>query len=169
MRVLHSKAYSKFNVWNLYEYSAVLYLDLDTLLIRQFSSIFEEHLPAMIDGGYELGLGKNTFPSDSDYNAGVVLLRPGQKKFRELLSSISSVPHDIEVAEQALLNKLYEGRIYPLPFKFNGMVSVKTKCPEVWGSGSDLIILHYTCKPWNPLNCWTDQIEDLCLLWHWAT
>jgi alpha-N-acetylglucosamine transferase len=165
-KYLETKAYSKLNILRLCEYSAVLYLDLDTLLIRQFSALFEEELPAMIASGHHLAMGINTFPNGTDYNAGVVLLRPNQQMFRELVSSISSVPHDIAVAEQALLNKVYSGRIFSLPFKYNSMVSVKAEFPQVWGSGSDIVILHYTCKPWNVLNCWNDGIEDLCQLWY---
>jgi lipopolysaccharide biosynthesis glycosyltransferase len=163
---LENKAYSKLHIFRMVEYQAVLFVDLDTVIVRQFSGVFQIELPAMIAAGQVVAMGRNTHPNGSDFNAGVMLVRPAQTEFERVVSSISKVPHNVETAEQSLLNHVYAGAIHVLPFRYNAMVSVKTGVPAVWADGRDLAILHYTCKPWNWNNCWRDGIEDLCQLWY---
>ena len=166
-RYLEAKMYTKLRLWQLVQYQAVLYIDLDTLIVRPFGGIFEEHLPAMADKGLTLGMGSNSFPDRGDFNAGVMLLLPDPIEFNSLVAGITSIPHNIELAEQAYLNAYFAQRIYRLPFAYNSMVSMRPAIPTPWRD-SEAIIMHYTCKPWHPYNCWRDQIEDLCSLWYMA-
>ena len=166
-RYLSLKLYTKLRVWEMVQYDAVLYVDLDTLFVGQFGSLFEVHLPIMRALEQPLAMGHNTFPDGPDFNAGVILLIPDSTLFDSLMQGIQVVQHDIETAEQMYLNAYFlnSSRIHFLPYRFNAMVSVKTEYPLIWGA-EDLVILHYTCKPWNAYNCWMDGIEDVCLLWH---
>lgn len=167
-RFLFTKMYSKLWIWHLSEYRAVLYIDADTLLIRQFSGIFTHELPRMVDRGFTVAMGSNDLTKSDDFNAGVMLVLPSPKEFRNLISNISFLRHDVGLAEQNYLNEFYRGRIHTLPFRYNGMVSRKTEHPLIWKrSEPNMVILHFTCKPWNYLNCLKDGIQDLCLLWHW--
>jgi hypothetical protein len=78
---LENKAYSKLNIFRMVEYEAVLYVDLDIVIIRQFSRIFQIELPAMITKGYVVVIGRNTHPNGSDFNAGVILVRQTHTEF----------------------------------------------------------------------------------------
>jgi hypothetical protein len=166
---LAAHVYTKLRAWALTQYAAVLYLDLDTV-VGQFSALFEVHLPEMRARGQTLGMGRNTHPDGIDYNSGVILLVPYLGLFAASVQSIDTVPHDtLDTADQALLNAVFAPRhqVYHLPFQFNAMVSEKAQHPAMWADASpSMSILHYTCKPWKPLNCWKDDILDLCLFWH---
>jgi lipopolysaccharide biosynthesis glycosyltransferase len=164
-RFFTTHMYTKLRLWELVQYEAVLYIDLDTLIIGPFGQLFEVHLPQMLAKGQQIGMGHNHFPEGPDFNAGVILLPPNTTLFRLLVSGIDTVPHDLTVAEQGYLNQYFLERIHLLPFRYNSMVSEKISHPEFWAA-SEAAILHYTCKPWNAFNCWWDGIEDLCLLWH---
>jgi hypothetical protein len=163
-RYLTTKIYTKLRIWELIQYDAVVYIDLDTLVIGPFSQLFEIHLPLMRKSGLALGMGHNTFPRGSDFNSGVILLTPNLTLFHSLRRGINTIPHEIGFGDQNYLNAYFQRNIYPLPFQYNSMVSVKTSHPAFWVA-SQHSILHYTCKPWNKYNCWRDGIEDLCLLW----
>ena len=144
------------------QYQAVLYIDLDTLIVRPFSGVFREHLPAMVAKGLTLGMGSNSFPYRRDFNAGVILLLPDQGEFVSLVAGKGSIPHDVELAKQAYLNlnPYFARRIYRLPFAYNSMVSMRPAVPTPWRD-SEAIIIHYTCqcKPWHPYNCWTTDFN----------
>ena len=162
-RYIAAKMYTKLQIWNMTQYQAVLYIDLDTLIIRQFSTLFTVYLPRMRALNQTVAMGFNTEPNGPDFNAGVILLIPSQVEFSSLVQNINTVPHDSSTtAEQAYLNA-YFIIIHRLPFQFNAMVSVK----RPW-SQEETAILHYTCKPWNAVGCWRDGIADLCLLWWWV-
>jgi lipopolysaccharide biosynthesis glycosyltransferase len=86
----------------------VLYLDLDTLVVGQFSALFEVHLPQMRARGQTLAMGRNTHPNSLDYNSGVMLLVPDLTPFAALVQSINDVRHDsLYTADQALLNAVF--------------------------------------------------------------
>ena len=163
-RYLEAKMYTKLRLWQLVQYQAVLYIDLDTLIVRPFGGMFREHLPAKVAKGLTLGMGSNSFPDRRDFNAGIILLLPDQAEFVSLVAGIGSIPHDVE---QAYLNAYFARRIYRLPFAYNSMVSMRPAVPTPWRD-SEAIIIHYTCKPWHTYNCWRDRIEDLCRLWYMA-
>jgi hypothetical protein len=164
---LAAHVYTKLRAWELTQYAAVLFLDLDTLVVGQFSPLFEVHLPHMLARGQAVAMGRNTHPDGLDYNSGVILLVPDLSVFAALVQGINHIPHSIDTADQALLNAFFTPQsVYLLPFQFNAMVSEKVLHPGMWANATPMLILHYTCKPWNTLNCWNDNIQDLCLLWH---
>jgi hypothetical protein len=83
--------YTKLRAWELTQHAAVLYLDLDTLVVGQVIALFEVHLPQMRARGQTLGMGRITHPDGLDYNPGVILLVPYLGLFAALVQSINSV------------------------------------------------------------------------------
>lgn len=164
-RYLKAHMYSKLHIWNMTQYHAVFFLDLDTLPIRPFAAgIFGKELAST----RYIAMGWN-HPEQTMFNAGVILARPNSQLFKRLVSNIEKIPHDPSMAEQNYLNAFFpKTDIHPLPFMYNSMVSVKHERPLFWAA-SVPAILHYTCKPWNTFNCWKDGIEDLCWLWYKIT
>lgn len=188
-RFHESKIYSKFNAWALTEYDAVLFLDSDTLAIRNPESLFTVHLPAMKSSGMMLGAVTDTPESWSQgrFNAGVFMLVPTLTNqswtFPKIVESIASVPHELYWAEQGLLNVLYKDKFQVLPFIYNSNVACKLNEPDVWNQhSSGMTIVHYTvAKGWMSLShlslssldhdswkcfgCWYHDVEELCKLW----
>ena len=64
--------YTKLHVWNLTSYSAVLYLDLDTLPMRSVYPVFSQQLPAMLAAHQTVGMALDSLaPFDAhSFNAG---------------------------------------------------------------------------------------------------
>jgi len=188
-RFLEAKLYSKFNAWRLVEYKAVLLMDSDTLAVGNPAVAFQQELPLMIKTNKTLGAARDLPYSPCRFgfapqyfNAGVLLLIPNLHTFQFLNSSISTVPHDTDWAEQSLLNVLYHDNtketnllFHELPFEYNANVIAKVCEPTLWRS-TDIKIVHYTtAKGWmyskhweslkDPFECWWWDVQDLCLLW----
>ena len=183
------KVYSKLNAWALTEYDAILYLDSDTLVIRNPESLFTDHLPAMKHDGMMLGaaIDRPLYWSQGRFNAGVLLLAPTLTNqsltFTEIVESIVSVPHDVNWAEQGLLNVLYKDKFYVLPFIYNGNLVSKLTETGLWSQYGDAIsVVHYTVAKgwmsfshlslfssdhdlWKYLSCWLHNVEEFCQLW----
>jgi hypothetical protein len=182
-RFFEAKLYSKLNMWALSEYEGILYLDSDTLVIRDPSQLFTHHLPKMQMAGKTLGAVRDRPEIISKYfNAGVLLLSQDAKSlnpFGRLTRGISQVPHDESQAEQGLLNVIYGKSYYHLPYIYNANLVSKMVEPDLWRRNENSIsILHFTVsKGWasfrhfNPLNpissfdCWWWSTADLCQLW----
>jgi lipopolysaccharide biosynthesis glycosyltransferase len=179
--------YSKLNMWAFTEYEAILFLDSDTLVIRDPTPLFTVHLPVMLRNGYTLAAVRDRPAILSDFfNAGVILLTPGKNSYGEqtdvqtLINSITSVPHKTDQAEQGMLNALWgPDRFYVLPYIFNANLVSKRVEPEIWDPYEDkIIILHYTvAKGWQStrfwrenefgthFRCWWWNIDEFCQLW----
>lgn len=192
-RFLEAKLYSKFNAWKLIEYEAVLFLDSDTLAVGNPATAFTHELPIMKEKNKTLAATRDMPFSTCRFgialqffNAGVLLLIPNLNTFEELKTSISTVHHDTDWAEQDLLNVLFYNQDYSkskrsmfheLPFEYNANVIAKVCEPTLWHSKkSEIKIIHYTtAKGWmysqhwqslkDPFECWWWNVQDLCLLW----
>ena len=96
---------TKLRVWQLSQYSRVLYLDADALLIGDPSALFS------LDS-----FAAETGVTHSAFNAGVMLLRPSKETFERLLATATSQPPPrifgsaVDCTEQALLNVHFDGR-----------------------------------------------------------
>ena len=175
-----ARTYSKLNLWALVQYEALLFLDLDTLVIREPTRIFTEIYPEMESKGFELAATPDRPESFSDhFNSGVLLVKP-KTSVEELVSMIAKVEHDQEWADQAFLNAVFRYRFLPLPFIYNANVISKMLEPVLWHQNQDMIaIVHYTvAKGWHSFRnmgktgefhrmfaCWFYDLDDLCQLW----
>jgi hypothetical protein len=184
------KVYSKLNVWALTEYDAILFLDSDTLVIRDLEKLFTAHFPAMERDGMVLGAVRDRPESLSHgFNAGVLVIIPrlprkNSMDFPKLVQSIVTVPHDEGWAEQGLLNVIFKDNYYELPFVYNANLVSKLGEIELWDRHKEEIaILHYTVsKGWMSIRhstfyiedglwglksfcCWLYDTDDLCQLW----
>lgn len=184
------KIYSKLNIWALTEYDAILFLDSDTLVIRDLDRLFTTHLPRMKSAGMVFGAVRDRPVSMSHgFNAGVLLILPNASGnnsmgFSALVSSITSVPHDKGWAEQGLLNVIFKKNFYELPFVYNANLVSKLGEVDLWNwHRHEIAILHYTVskgwmsiRHWNFFSsddllglrsfcCWLHDTDDLCQLW----
>jgi lipopolysaccharide biosynthesis glycosyltransferase len=189
--------YTKLHAWALTEYDGVAWLDADTLVLRDpTAELFEHHLPQMQNSNLRLGAVRDhplpdnvchsrlgplqVMPVFSEFNAGVLLLKPSDDTWRALKEGIDSVPHEAgRDAEQAYLNRYFENEIYELPITFNVFTIMRLCEPSVWyAHRHDFRIMHYTVskpwsysiathwrQPWNLLSCWFWGVENYCALW----
>lgn len=95
---------TKLRLWQMTQYKRIMYLDADTVLTGPVSEIFETVTT--------FGAEKPKY--HSHFNAGVLLLTPSDRTFKELLA-LGAEKHDalfgnlIDCTEQGLLNNYYNG------------------------------------------------------------
>jgi len=181
-----ARVYSKLNIWAFTEYDAVLFLDSDTLIIREPAKLFFQHLAAMRNAGQILGAARDRpGPVNPVFNSGVLLLRTEEIRrnashsFDELKAKIGIVAQEDEYSEQGFLNAVYALEIYELPYIYNANLVSKQAEAGFWYLHKNKIsIVHYTVsKGWQSFRnfwanygvyafpCWLWNTDDFCQLW----
>lgn len=181
-----ARVYSKLNIWAFTEYDAVLFLDSDTLIIRDPVKLFSQHLPAMRKAGYVLGAARDRpGPLNPVFNTGVLLLRTEEIRrnasysLDDLKAKIGIAGREDEYVDQGFLNAVYVQRIYELPYIYNGnLVSKQTEADFWYLHENKISIVHYTVsKGWQSFRnfwsnngvyafpCWLWNTDDFCQLW----
>jgi hypothetical protein len=159
-RFLDSSMFSRFMIWKLVEYQAVLSMDTDMIVARDLSPLFSEFYRAIIKQGKQLAAVPDfplPCPKTADlwleptFNGGLLLLTPGMELFKHLNHSIYTLDYDPEWAEQGLLNAFYpHGQYVELPAMYNAY-TVKKFCSSTrWkAEEDDMAVIHYTAvKGW---------------------
>lgn len=104
--------YTKLRIWSMIGYDRVLYLDADTLVIRDIhelliETIFEnsqDGLLGAVEDVWEGQIGPN-------FNAGVLLIRPNETIFNDMLVQMHNMAaYGSYWAEQGFLNWYFKGR-----------------------------------------------------------
>ena len=189
-RFQSAKIYTKFNVWRLEEYEAVVSIDSDMYAVGDPSYLFDQIWPDMIAKNYTIGLAldyppPNTprtllnyvigkcAPVKSHFNGGIFIVKPSEKTFNDLVGAIDTMDYDIGMCEQGLLNAFFQNSAYTLPFSLNVNMVTKACMPELY-HGSNKTFIHFTvAKPGKTslfiLNfMWTCpwwEMEDECEMW----
>ena len=163
--------WSKLRLWQLTDYERVLYVDADTMVLRNLDDVFDA-LPmppraarsAAAGGKLPLGVapmsvfagtpdwGKWTRPGSAKMNAGVFLYSPSTATFSALLNASRDVTayRSLE-AEQGLLNAFFGARHCCLPHTLNAQKTLSVFYPDLFDMAS-VSVLHFTGeKPWR---CW---------------
>lgn len=104
--------YTKLRIWSLINYDRVLYLDADTLVVRDINELFtgtifeddQDGLLAAVEDVWQGQIGPN-------FNAGVLLIRPNQTIFEDMLVKMHNMAaYGSYWAEQGFLNWYFKGR-----------------------------------------------------------
>ncbi len=164
-RFLDSDMFSRLLLWKLYEYRAVVSLDLDLIVANDISKFFSFYYPLMQAKNASLAAAKDalsrpcTNPSSSQntFNAGVMLIIPSASMFDSLNRKVNAVDYDLDWAEQGLLNSIYpEGTYLELPFTMNAHLAEKHCNSTRWREiEDDIVIFHYTV-----VKGWSMQVLD---------
>ena len=160
-----AKIYTKFHVWRLKEYEAVVAIDSDMYAVGDPSYVFQKIWPDMVASNLTFGMGVDyplwsaprplwqimigrCVPSRSDFNGGLFVLQPSISTFNALVSMINTDTYDLEMCEQGLLNAYFQNKTYVLPFALNVNVVTKACAPDLF-HGSEKTFIHFTvAKPW---------------------
>ena len=104
--------WNRYIFWTLKEYSKIIYLDCDMLVMRNIDHIFSyPALSASLDVFYAM----NSHPSV--FNAGMMVLEPNMKDFNGLISYAAE--HDIWKNEYGALNEYFARCWNLLPLTYN--------------------------------------------------
>jgi len=138
--------FTKLHCWRLTQYTKCVFLDADTLVIKNSDDLFRrEELSAAPDIGWP-----------DIFNSGVFVLRPNVNTYRDLVS-LGVSQGSFDGGDQGLLNKYFSDWATKdiskhLPFIYNMSASaVYTYKPAYKQFGSNVHIVHFLGekKPWS--------------------
>ncbi|XP_063816198.1 glycogenin-2-like isoform X3 [Pseudophryne corroboree] len=138
--------FTKLQCWTLTQYSKCVYMDADTIALRNIDELFDrDELSASPDSGWP-----------DCFNSGVFVFRPSLETFNCLLQYAED-HGSFDGGDQGLLNSFFSNWATAdiskhLPFIYNlSISSVYTYRPAFKQFGSEAKVVHFigTPKPWN--------------------
>eukprot|EP00939_MAST-03C_sp_MAST-3C-sp1_P000798 g798.t1 len=147
-----NSGYTKLHIWNFVEYSKIVYIDADALVLEGVDELFDRPSPSA---------APDTFPPDK-FNAGVLVVCPCKKTFDDMLSK-ASLLKSYDTGDTGFLNAYFQkiGRDWykmptghRLPFGYNALRTMfwltAPRTRGYWDAVRPLKIIHYCSspKPW---------------------
>ncbi|KAG1754855.1 glycosyltransferase family 8 protein [Suillus paluster] len=135
---------TKLHVFRLTQYSKVIFLDADVLPLRPLSQLFQldHEFSAVPDVGWP-----------DIFNSGVMVLSPGEDKFKEL-QDLLKTNGSWDGGDQGLLNEWRGGNWNRLSFTYNTTpTAAYTYAPAYERFGSQISAVHFIGpnKPWHSI------------------
>nr|WP_256500530.1 glycosyltransferase [Limimaricola litoreus] len=149
--------FAKLKLWQL-DYERVVFLDADTLVLRNIDSLFDYP---------EFCAAPNVYESLADFhrmNSGVFTARPDPETYRAMLERLNAPGAFWRRTDQTFLQDVFPDW-HGLPVTFNMLQYVWFNLPELW-SWEQIKVLHFQYeKPWQD-HAKVDRLKPLIELWH---
>ena len=104
--------YTKLRIWSMIGYEKILYLDADTLVLRDINQLFTQTIFEDNQEGF-LGAVEDVWQGQlgPNFNAGVLLIHPNMTIFEDMLVKMHNMAaYGTYWAEQGFLNWYFKGR-----------------------------------------------------------
>jgi alpha-N-acetylglucosamine transferase len=148
----------KLRLWQL-PYERVVFLDADTLALRNVDRLFDYP---------EFSAAPNVYESVADFrrlNSGVFTARPSEATFAAMLARLDTPGAFWKRTDQTFLQAFFPDW-HGLPVYDNLLQYVWFNLPDLW-DWSLIRVLHFQYeKPWDPANPRADLLRPLIDLWH---
>jgi glycogenin glucosyltransferase len=131
------RSWNKFWMWNMTEYTKIVYLDTDTLVIRPIDRLFDYP---------QLSCACDPNPPQI-CNTGVLVLEPGDGIFEAMdqLGRVEAVRRGI--GDQSSINAYFRN-FTPIPPAYNAARTLESGLGDLMRRGT-LRVIHFVCKkPW---------------------
>lgn len=131
------KMFTKLNIWRYIEYEKLIYLDADTLVLKNIDDLFEYEELSAVNGGSQM-------LNYSGIEGGILVINPSNETFNQLIEALKTGGYDIRMSDQSFLNDYFtrHGNITHIPETFN----------RRWKKNKDFDnchIFHFNAnKPW---------------------
>ncbi|MGY9049477.1 hypothetical protein P775_07810 [Puniceibacterium antarcticum] len=149
--------FAKLRLWQL-DYERVVFLDADTLMLRNCDSLFDYP---------EFCAAPNVYESVADFhrmNSGVLTARPSQVTFARMLEELDDTDAFWRRTDQTFLQHFFPDW-HGLPVVYNTLQYVWFNMPALWDWPS-IRILHFQYeKPWQVPHPRQAQLAPLIALW----
>jgi len=158
--VFHSPLlnFCKLRLWQLTNYERVIFLDGDTIVIRNIDRLF----------GYpEFSAAPNVYENLADFhrlNSGVFVAKPSRKTFEDMLEHLDQPGKFWKRTDQTFLQDYFPDW-HGLPVFYNMLQYVWFNLPELWDWGSVHVIHYQYEKPWETGHARATQLKPLIDLW----
>ncbi len=147
--------YAKLRIFGLSEWDRLVFLDADTLVLKNIDGLFDiDEFAAAPDHGLEAHA--------VTFNSGVFCCQPNAETYRDILAKIHTID-SIDGGDQGFLNKYFPSP-RKLPSEFNTLKRLYRHHPNLYKD--ELVrVLHYVGdKPWNTL-AFDSEYSDLERKW----
>jgi inositol 3-alpha-galactosyltransferase len=179
---IYADCWTKLRIWELEQFSRVVYIDADMLVIRNMDHLFD--LPQGFHAARDCYAGRPSCEerercplfgpecagANCDYfNAGLFVCEPSRLEFQRMCELVAEASlfqkFGSGYAEQDFLNWYFRGNIGFLPYVFNAMKIIRHHHPEIWRL-EEVHNIHYVdAKPWRRNDPSHAPYEDLNDLW----
>jgi alpha-N-acetylglucosamine transferase len=160
----------KLHLWTFAEFDKIVFLDADTVLIRNIDHLFQ--YPAF-------AAAPNVYFELADFhriNSGVFIAKPSQQVFDSMLQVLDAPGAYWKRTDQTFLEEYFQTRsphVLGLPYTYNTLQYVWFNLPDLW-NWDRIHVIHYQFeKPWDEGSFQSElsQKRRLCLtplidLWH---
>jgi len=148
----------KLRLWQLEEFERVVFLDADTLVIRNIDRLF----------GYpEFAAAPNLYESLIDFhrlNSGVFVARPALRTFEQMLATLEEPGRFWRRTDQTFLEAFFP-EWHGLPYIYNTLQYVWFNLPALW-DWAHIHVIHYQYeKPWESPHPRREQLAPLIETW----
>lgn len=150
--------FCKLQVWRLTDYQRVVFLDADTLVVRNIDKLF----------GYpEFSAAPNLYETLADMhrlNSGVFVAAPAEATYRAMLERLDAPGAFWRRTDQTFLQHYFPDW-HGLPYTFNALQYLYFNLPALW-RWSSIKVVHYQYeKPWTPGHAKAHLLRPLIDLW----
>ncbi|ORX47818.1 hypothetical protein BCR36DRAFT_584530 [Piromyces finnis] len=146
--------YGKLNVWKLVQYNYIIYLDADTIVLKNIDSLFDQMKHVHNQEVNTVFIAVPNVDSQNHFNSGVFACRPDLQTFLDLVNYSKSLDN-FDDGDKVLFNNFFSQWINNsdtrLSFKYITAPSTyHTYVPEYQKHKNDIKIIHFTGnnKPW---------------------
>jgi alpha-N-acetylglucosamine transferase len=160
----------KLHLWDFVEFDKIVFLDADTVIIKNIDHLFE--YPAF-------AAAPNVYFELNDFhriNSGVFVAKPSRQTFDSMLGLLDAPGAYWKRTDQTFLEEYFKTRsphILGLPYTYNTLQYVWFNLPELW-SWESIHVIHYQFeKPWDESSYQSDLgkkrrvwLAPLVDLWH---
>ena len=151
--------FCKLRLWELEDFERVVFLDADTVVVRNIDKLF----------GYpEFSAAPNLYESLVDMhrlNSGVFVAQPSKARFDDMLGRLDSSNMFWRRTDQTFL-ETYFPDWHGLPYVFNVLQYVYFNMPQLWSWDSVRVVHYQYEKPWEHGHARSAQLRPLIDLWH---
>lgn len=151
--------FAKLRLWQLTDYDRVVFLDADTLVLRNIDRLFLYP---------EFSAAPNVYETLADFhrlNSGVFVAAPSDATFKAMLARLDAPDAWWPRTDQSFLAAFFPAW-HGLPVFFNMLQYVWFNLPELWDWKSVSVIHYQYEKPWEPDHPKADRLRPLIDLWH---
>lgn len=151
--------FAKLRLWEMEEYGRVVFLDADTLVIRNIDRLFAYP---------EFSAAPNVYESLADFrrlNSGVFVAAPSRATFAAMLEKLDAPDAWWPRTDQTFLQSFFPDW-HGLPVFFNMLQYVWFNLPALWDWGSISVIHFQYEKPWEKDHPKASRLKPLIDLWH---
>lgn len=148
----------KLRLWEMDEYDRVVFLDADTIVVRNIDKLFDYP---------EFSAAPNVYETLADFhrlNSGVFVAKPSKHTYEAMLSELDQPEAYWRRTDQSFLEHFFKDW-HGLPVFFNMLQYVWFNLPELWDWKSVHIVHYQYEKPWQTDHPKSQQLSLLIDLW----